>query len=168
MEEEIIRVEERQEETGVPAVALRGLTVLPDMMIHFDLSRKVSINAVEKAMTGNQKVFLVTQKDPNVNEPNQEDVYEIGTVAVVKQITKMPGNIVRVLVDGLEKAKLLSFEEENTEYLSTELKKRCKQPTSLPLPSTVFGQEPQESRINQRSLISSLLIRLIRLLSKSK
>lgn len=118
MEEEIMRVEEKQEETGVPAVALRGLTVMPDMMIHFDLSRKVSINAVEKAMTGNQKVFLVTQKDPNVNEPNQEDVYEIGTVAVVKQITKMPGNIVRVLVDGLEKARLLSFEEENREYLS--------------------------------------------------
>lgn len=102
----------------LPAVALRGLTVLPDMIIHFDLSRKVSISAIEKAMLGNQKVFLVTQKDPNIESPSQEDVYEIGTIALIKQITKMPGNIVRVLVDGLESARLLSFDDENTEYLS--------------------------------------------------
>lgn len=106
------------ESLNLPAVALRGLTVLPEMIIHFDLSRKVSISAVNKAMLGEeQKIFLVTQKDPNIDTPSQEAVYEIGITATIKQITKMPGDVVRVLVEGLQRAKLIEFDENNEEYL---------------------------------------------------
>ena len=91
----------------MPAVALRGLTVLPTMMIHFDVSRKKSIAAIEKGMISDQRIFLVTQKSPDVAEPVLEDLYHMGTIAVVKQMVKMPGNIVRVMVEGVQAAELL-------------------------------------------------------------
>lgn len=97
----------------MPVIALRGMTVLPKMMLHFDISRKKSIAAVEKAMVGDQKVCLVTQKDPEEPDPGFEGVHQIGTVALIKQLVKMPGNVVRVMVEGLERAELLSLGSEN-------------------------------------------------------
>lgn len=94
----------------MPVIALRGLTVFPSMVIHFDISRKKSIAAVEKAMTTDQKVFLVTQRQPEMMEPSAEDLYHIGTIASIKQLVKMPGGIVRVMVEGLEKAELLCLD----------------------------------------------------------
>ncbi len=109
------------ENTGIPAVALRGLTILPDMIIHFDLSREKSISAVEKAMMSDQHLFLVTQQDPNNNEPGLSSVFKVGTVAVVKQVTKLPNGIVRVLVEGSYRARLLNFVEEEEKYLLAEI-----------------------------------------------
>ena len=116
--------ENLMENTNFPAVALRGLTILPDMIIHFDLSRKKSISAVEKAMMGNQKLFLVTQKDPNEKEPGFASVYHVGTVAVVKQITKLPNGVVRVLVEGEFRAELIAFSEEEEEFLLAEVSRQ--------------------------------------------
>ena len=109
------------ENTMIPAVALRGLTILPDMIIHFDLSRQKSIFAVEKAMMGDQRLFLVTQKDPNEKEPDISSVYTVGTVSVVKQITKLPNGIVRVLVEGSFRAELVAFAEQEEEFLLAEV-----------------------------------------------
>ncbi len=98
----------------MPAVALRGMTIFPDMIIHFDLSREKSICAVEKAMMGGQQIFLVTQKDKEEEDPDFEGVYSIGTIAFVKQIIKLPKNLVRILVEGMERGELLGFEEDKT------------------------------------------------------
>ncbi|MDO4491967.1 MAG: endopeptidase La [Lachnospiraceae bacterium] len=94
----------------LPAVALRGTTILPEMIVHFDISREKSIQAVETAMLNDQKLFLVTQRNPMLEEPGFDDVYGYGTVAEVKQVVKMPKGIVRVMVEGLNIAKLISFE----------------------------------------------------------
>lgn len=102
----------------LPAVALRNMTILPRTLIHFDLSRKKSLLAVEEAMMGNQCVFLVTQCNPEEAEPGPADVYSVGTVAMIKQVIKMPGNIVRVLVEGICRARLLSLSE-NVHYLES-------------------------------------------------
>ncbi len=96
----------------MPVVALRGLTILPKMVMHFDITRPRSVAAVEKAMVGDQKVFLVTQKHPEVVEPDLNDLFQVGTVAVVKQLVKLPGKVVRVLVEGLERGELLTFDSE--------------------------------------------------------
>ena len=95
---------------AMPVIALRGMTVLPGMMIHFDVSRSRSIAAAEKAMVTDQKVFLTAQKDPDVLEPELEDLYAAGTIAKVRQLVKMQGNVTRVMVEGLEKAELLNLE----------------------------------------------------------
>lgn len=94
----------------MPVIALRGLTVLPKMMMHFDISRRKSIAAVEKAMVSDQKVFLVAQKSPDEADPSEEQLFHVGTVALVKQLVKMPGNVVRVMVEGLERAELLCLD----------------------------------------------------------
>ncbi|MGN1171991.1 MAG: LON peptidase substrate-binding domain-containing protein, partial [Lachnospiraceae bacterium] len=104
----------------IPAVALRGLTVLPGMIIHFDLSRKKSIAAVEQAMMEDQTVLLLTQKDMNVDIPGKDQVFTVGTVAVIRQITKMPNDIVRVLVEGKNRARLRDFTGEVEEYLAAD------------------------------------------------
>ena len=80
----------------MPAVALRGITILPDMIVHFDVSRKKSIRAIEEAMTKDQRIFLITQKDPKVEEPSEDDLYKIGTVAMIKQVAKAPKDMLRV------------------------------------------------------------------------
>lgn len=90
----------------MPAVALRGMTILPRMVAHFDVSRPKSIQAVEEAMIGEQKLFLVTQKDLGVENPGLEELYHIGMVAEIKQVIKMQNNIVRILVEGRERAEL--------------------------------------------------------------
>ncbi|MCQ2509294.1 MAG: endopeptidase La [Lachnospiraceae bacterium] len=94
----------------LPAVALRGTCILPEMIVHFDISREKSIQAVEAAMLKDQKLFLVTQRNPMLEEPGLEDVFGYGTVAEVKQVVKMPKGLVRVMVEGLNPAKLMSFE----------------------------------------------------------
>lgn len=99
---------------SLPMVALRGMTILPEMVVHFDVSRSRSIEAIQKAMQSKeQKIFLVAQRELNIDHPKQEDVYEIGTVATVKQIAKMSKNVFRVLVVGQQRARLLQIEEED-------------------------------------------------------
>lgn len=96
----------------MPVVALRGLTILPKMVMHFDITRTRSMAAVEKAMIGDQRIFLVTQKHHEVVEPELDDLYQVGTIAVVKQMVKLPKHVVRVLVEGLERGELLCFDSE--------------------------------------------------------
>ena len=97
---------------SLPMVALRGMTILPEMVIHFDVSRSRSIESVQKAMQNKeQKVFLVAQRELNIEEPEQEDVYEIGCVATIKQVAKMNKNLFRVLITGEERAKLIQMTE---------------------------------------------------------
>lgn len=105
----------------LPAVALRGMTIVPGMTAHFDLTRVQSIKAVEQAMMGDEKIFLVTQHDADVQEPDAEALHEVGTVSMIRQVTKLQNNIVRVLVDGLERARLLGLDTEQTEYLAAKV-----------------------------------------------
>lgn len=102
----------------LPLIALRGLTVLPDMIIHFDLSRNISKESLKKALEGGQKVFLVAQKDVKEENPSRESLYTIGTIAMVKQVTKLPNGIDRVLVEGIQKAQLLELDNHSGEYFS--------------------------------------------------
>ncbi len=104
----------------MPAIALRGITILPDMIVHFDISRPKSIRAVEAAMTQNQKIFLVTQKNPQVENPVKEDLYCMGTIAHIKQVVKMPKDGLRVLVEGVERAELIDLDEDKP-YLMTKI-----------------------------------------------
>ena len=101
----------------LPAVALRGMTVLPGMVIHFDLNRGKSILAVEKAMMSDQRVFLVTQKDAEENNPDFDGVYHMGCLARIRQVTKLPENVMRVLVEGTERGRLIGFAEEGAFWL---------------------------------------------------
>jgi ATP-dependent Lon protease len=115
----------------LPVVTLRGMTILPDMIIHFDVSRQRSIKAIEQAMLQDQRIFLVAQKDSQAENPGPEELYRIGTIAIVKQVIKLPHNILRVLVEGVERgelscieqdgdyleAEVIRFEEENTDSL---------------------------------------------------
>ena len=103
----------------IPVVALRGLTVLPQMIISFDISRKKSIAAVEKAMVGDQKILLVTQKRTEEMNPQAEDLYQMGTIAMVKQLVKLPGGVIRVMAEGEERAELLSLNADGS-YLEGE------------------------------------------------
>ena len=97
----------------LPAIALRGTTILPDMIVHFDVSRERSIKAIEAAMLHDQKIFLITQKDPEKERPEHADLYKVGTVAYIKQVVKLPHELLRVLVEGKERAELLSIEQED-------------------------------------------------------
>ena len=96
----------------LPAIALRGTTILPGMIVHFDVSRERSIKAIEAAMLQDQKVFLITQKDPDVETPGIHDLYRMGTVAYIKQVVKLPQNLLRVLVEGTGRAQLMGFVQE--------------------------------------------------------
>ncbi len=94
---------------NLPIIALRGMTILPYMVIHFDVSRKKSIKSVEYAMKNGQKIFLVAQKSADIINPERKDVVDTGTICEIKQIVKLPGGLVRVLVKGLERAKFIDF-----------------------------------------------------------
>lgn len=96
---------------SLPAVALRGLTILPGMVIHFDLSRDHSIESVERAMIGDQRLLVVTQKDAGQEDPGFEDIFDVGTVTLIKQVSKLPGHVLRVLVEGVSRARIYSFIE---------------------------------------------------------
>lgn len=115
----------------IPAVALRGMTILPGMIAHFDVSRKKSLDAVEAAMTGEQKIFLVTQRDSEVEDPKKEELYQAGIIALVKQVIRLQNNVVRILVEGLERAQLLDFTD-RVEYFEAEILAYEKDENELP------------------------------------
>ena len=96
----------------LPSIALRGTTILPGMIVHFDVSRERSVKAIEAAMLHDQKIFLVTQIDPEVESPDLAGVYQVGTIAYIKQVVKLPQNLLRVLVEGTGRATLVKFEQE--------------------------------------------------------
>ena len=114
----------------MPAVALRGLTILPGMVQHFDISREKSIRAIETAMMGNQKVYLVTQRHPEQETPAVADLYQMGTISQIKQLVKMPGGIIRVMVEGDKRAALLTLFEEGP-YLEAEVEEAPMQEEQL-------------------------------------
>ena len=115
----------------IPAVALRGMTILPGMVAHFDVSRSKSIRAVETDMMEDQMVFLVTQKHIEKEEPELEDLYTIGIIVVIKQVIKLQNNVVRVLVEGETRASLISLEQE--EYLQAEVEPLNREEELLPV-----------------------------------
>ena len=127
----------------LPLVALRGLTVLPDMIIHFDLSRTISTKAVEQALNEGQKIFLVAQKNPGEDMPTKESLYEVGTVALIKQVTKLPNQIDRVLVEGMKKAKMIELKDHEGTYLSAVIEE---------IEASQEELEPQEEEALIRSL----------------
>lgn len=108
---------EETKEFQIPAVALRGLCILPGMVIHFDLSRERSVRAVEQAMRAGQKLFVVTQRDERAEEPGLQELYPVGTITALKQMSRLPNGIVRVMVEGLERGRLIGLKQEETEYL---------------------------------------------------
>ena len=104
----------------LPMVALRGMVVMPEMAVHFDISRKKSIEAIQQAMEEEQQIFLSAQKSVEIEEPGQDDIYEVGTIASIRQIVKLPKQIVRVMVYGEKRAYLKQIEEEEL-YLCAEV-----------------------------------------------
>ena len=119
-----------EEYRTVPAVALRGMTILPGMVAHFDVSRGRSIKAVENAMMEDQTVFLVTQQNIDKEEPEREDLYAIGILAVIKQVIKLQNNVVRVLIEGEQRGRLLELRLE--EYLLAKVQVLTQEEESLP------------------------------------
>lgn len=115
----------------LPAIALRGTTILPEMIVHFDVSRERSTKAIEAAMLHDQKIFLITQIDPEVEVPGMADLYRIGTIAYVKQVVKLPNHLIRVLVEGIERAELLGFQQEFP-YIRSEISVYEKESAVLP------------------------------------
>lgn len=105
---------------NMPAVALRGLTILPGMIAHFDISRERSLRAVEESMEQDQKIYLVTQRNVDSEDPTQEDLYQMGIVADIKQVVRLQNDVVRILVDGISRAALLGFTG-NEKYLEAEI-----------------------------------------------
>lgn len=126
----------------LPAVALRGITVMPDMIVHFDVTRERSVQAIEKAMQGEQKVFLVAQRNSEVDEPEIEDLYKIGVTANIKQVIKLPNKTVRIMAEGLSRAELLSLQSENG----------CLMATVLELAETMPEYQEQEAEAMLRNL----------------
>lgn len=104
----------------MPMIALRGTVVFPKTVVHFDVSREKSVQAVENAMKGEQLVFLSAQMDDSIEDPKREDIYSLGVVAKIKQIIKLPGNVIRVLVEGENRARLVELLEEEP-YLYVEV-----------------------------------------------
>jgi ATP-dependent Lon protease len=114
------KIQVNREIKSLPMVALRGMTIMPEMVVHFDVSREKSIAAIQEAMAGDQKIFLVAQRSIETDDPIQEDVYEVGTVGTIKQIMKLPKHIVRVLVSG-ETRGILKQLQQDTPYLRAEV-----------------------------------------------
>lgn len=108
---------EQEQVLVMPLIPLRGMTILPDAVIHFDLNREKSIKALEYAMMKGGKLFLAAQKNLDADVPKEEDLYHMGTIAVIKQITKLPNQVIRVLVEGDKRGFLQGLNEENTKFL---------------------------------------------------
>ena len=126
----------------MPALALRGITVFPNLLLHFDVGRELSIRALEEAMAGAREVFLVTQRDPAVENPGQSDLYEVGTVARIKQILRLPDNGVRVMVEGLRRGRLAALTATETTLIA--------QVELLPQPAAARTNSPRtEAMIRQ-------------------
>lgn len=107
----------RDEIRMLPAVALRGITILPGMIAHFDISREVSIKAVERAMKDGDSIFLVTQKDTNKENPEIEDLQSIGVIAEIKQVVRLQNDIIRVMVEGEQRAEVYEIVQDQQDYL---------------------------------------------------
>lgn len=120
-----------EQKISLPAVALRGMTILPETVVHFDVSREKSIKAIQEAMIEEQKIFLVTQKDMDTEDPGAEDLYEMGTIAVINQVIKLPKHILRVLVTGKKRAKMEELNTENP-YLRAEVASVEDENTEIP------------------------------------
>ena len=154
---DIISAEEQEDSSArvlqVPAVALRGMTVLPGLVIHFDLSRAKSILAVEQAMMSDQRIFLVAQKDIENDDPNYEEVYHMGCLAQIKQVTKLPENVVRVLVEGIDRARLNGFLNKEERYLVSEIEV-IKSP--LHLNEGRHGRSMEGADIEEEAMIRNL------------
>lgn len=112
----------------MPVIALRGLTVLPHMTVSFDISRAKSVAAVEKAMVSDQKICLITQLNPDDQNPDLDQLYHVGTVAHIKQLVKMPGGIVRVMVEGMGRAELLALDSEEPALIGEVLETGVREP----------------------------------------
>lgn len=95
----------------LPLIPLRGITIFPYMVLHFDVGREKSIVALEEAMLNGQEIFLVAQKDAKIEEPEEKDIYNIGTLCTIKQLLKLPGDTIRVLVEGISRAKIINYIE---------------------------------------------------------
>ncbi|MEA5004326.1 MAG: LON peptidase substrate-binding domain-containing protein, partial [Christensenella sp.] len=108
------------EKVIMPMVALRGLVIFPYMVLHFDVGREASVAAVEECVVQGRDIFLVTQKDMKIESPEMADVHEIGTIAKVKQVLKLPGDTLRVLVEGERRARILSYAEREP-YIQAEV-----------------------------------------------
>ncbi len=104
----------------LPLIPIRGITIFPYMVVHFDLGREKSIKALEEAMATNQRIFIALQKDPNIDYPEKNDLYEYGVVCKVKQMLKLPGDKIRVLVEGVSRARVQHFEFDDP-YMSVEI-----------------------------------------------
>lgn len=105
----------------LPAVALRGMTILPGAIIHFDLNRNKSIAAIEQAMVTGNRIFLITQRNADDEEPSFEQLYHVGTIAIIKQITKLPGGVIRVLVEGIGRGIFTGVNEENPKFIEADV-----------------------------------------------
>ena len=105
------------EEMIVPLLPLRGLLVYPTMVLHLDVGRDKSVQALEKAMVDNHLIFLTTQKDLSIDVPIEEDLYQLGTLTKVKQMLKLPNGTIRVLIEGLKRAEIIEFLDEPDYFL---------------------------------------------------
>ncbi|MBL4935737.1 endopeptidase La [Clostridium sp. YIM B02515] len=105
-----------QDNKNLPLIPLRGITIFPYMVMHFDVGREKSILALEEAMLNEQEIFLVSQKDAKIEEPKVEEIYSIGTICTIKQILKLPGNTVRVLVEGISRARIIKYIQDEPFY----------------------------------------------------
>ena len=150
----------------LPMIALRGTAVLPEMIVHFDVSREKSIRAVEAAMLHDQKIFLLTQKDPEVETPGLDDLYQVGTIAYIKQVVKLPQDLYRVLVEGQERAEVLSLEQEEP-YLKAECEVVTAQEETYPEPvkdamlrsiRELFQKYCRESGKISRDLVNQIMV----------
>ena len=106
----------------VPLLPLRGLLVYPTMVLHLDVGREKSVQALEKAMVDNHLIFLTTQKDISLDEPGEEDLYHMGTLTKVKQMLKLPNGTIRVLVEGLNRAEVSTFYDDETQLFGVKIK----------------------------------------------
>ena len=97
------------EERKIPLIPLRGISIFPQMVIHFDVGREKSVQALEKSMMDDSLILLCTQSNPKIEEPGMDDFYHVGTVAKVKQMLKLPGESIRVLVEGMNRGKVKSL-----------------------------------------------------------
>lgn len=99
----------RKEKEQLPLLPLRGLLVFPNMVLHLDVGRERSVKALEEAMVGDNRILLMAQKDAKVDEPAEADLFTVGTVALIKQMIKLPGGTIRVLVEGLTRASIIRY-----------------------------------------------------------
>ncbi|MBO5330564.1 MAG: LON peptidase substrate-binding domain-containing protein, partial [Anaerotignum sp.] len=107
---------EKKQPIIVPMIALRGLTVFPGMAISFPAGRQKSLDALQAAEENGKEIFLVTQKDPATMDPSRNDLYDIGVLAEIKQVLKLPGNLTHVIVEGKSRGRLLNIHVRNCDY----------------------------------------------------